>query len=120
MKTLNEIKLMIENKLLASGFQKEPVFLNVPDCYFIPGEFSFEINTRCGVEYHENLGGLLVEVTEVHRHNGTEQNTSIQIEVVNWKNGRGYRISKAKIYNRNGDKTINQLIDSAIYFYNNH
>ena len=118
MKTLDEIKKMIESKLLANGFQKEPVFTNVPDCYFIPGKFSFELNTKYGWDYHDNPNGLLIEVQEVHRHNGTDQNASISIEVVNWHSNSGQRVLRDKIYNRNGDKKISQVIEGAIAVYN--
>ena len=109
MKTLDEIKRIIEDKLTANGFQKEQVFLNEGDYYFIPGKFDLS-----------DKSGTLIEVTEVYRNNGTKQNASVQIEIIKWKNKRGHRISKDKIYNRNGDKTINQVIDSAIYFYNHN
>lgn len=58
-----------------------------------------------------------ISFVTVYRSNGTEKNRSIRVEVGKYKGSIGCITYRAKIYGKNGDKKIQNIIEEAIAAY---
>lgn len=123
MKTINELKEITRKFFTDNGLIEEKTFLNVETTYFTkekcevkrPKYIDYKGNECSGLE----VEGRILEVTELYRSNGTSENASIEIAIVEYHKKSGRRIFREKMYVRNGDKKINAILASAVAAYKN-
>lgn len=126
MKTINELKEIARQYFLEYGFTDENLFKNCDATYIMADKCDIITETHItykGEEYKSRYAeGLVMSVSELHRHNGTEANQSIAIEITKWNANThcGRRIYKNKIYNRNGDKKIYAILAEAVEVYDTY
>lgn len=123
MKTLNELKQMVKERLLE---QYEVVYT------WATGDESFGTKDKFHIEekevynqfsnkyqINEELWGYTIDCRTTYRNNGTNENTSVYLSISRWRAQNGSTIRQVKIYNRFSDKKINKMIDEIFEEYNN-
>lgn len=119
MKTINELHAIVGEKLEAAGFKSgNPIKCSDGSIY--GQSFAREGDTERTPAPGRNytlFNGKTITAQQVHRHNGTEENTSLRVDVTTWHNNSGRVIYRGKITKNNGDKKISSIIAEAIAAY---
>lgn len=63
---------------------------------------------------HKNYFGIDIRFNVVHRHNGTEENKSVDIAVYSWDKSSGHRIARERVNVKMGDKAIKSRVDKIV------
>ena len=63
------------------------------------------------------LNGFRIDFNVVHRSNGTDENVSVDINVYEWKDSSGQRITKERINTKMGEKAIVNRINKIVEIY---
>lgn len=66
----------------------------------------------------KELNGYEISFKVVHRHNGTEENKSVDIRIYNWKHSMGHLIAKERLNVNFSEKQIQNRIKKIIDQYN--
>lgn len=65
------------------------------------------------------LYGYTVDVQEVHRSNGTEENKSVDISIYHWEASSGKRVAKERLNVNFSEKQISNRVNKIVEQYNN-
>lgn len=119
--TTYELMLKIKETLENNGFEtSSPEFSNLRD-------FEYQGHAEKGGKYFRtpvegysftHANGFSITFQVVHRHNGTEENKSVDISIYEWKASRGHRIAKERLNVNHSEKQIQNRINKIINIYN--
>ena len=116
--TLEELKGKIEARLEAEGFERCDIFVTFTgNSRWIKDGSCKRTETgevlRSGYKV-TRVDGVVLDVVEVYRSNGTETDASYRVMITKWSGHSGLTVHREKIYNRYGDKRIANRLDRAI------
>ncbi len=113
---LKTVKDNIIEKLTAAGIKD----VTPPWCKDCNWVFKYEgLAKRTKDKYgFEGITGFDIRVDQVYRSNGTNQNTSMRVEIIEWNQSTGHGVHKVKISIRDSVKKQNRLIQEIIDAYN--
>ena len=101
---VNELMNKVMNELEAKGFEVN--FAN-GDTRQARAEKDGKSERRPVDGYSfTHLYGYQVWLTVVHRHNGTEENQSVDIEIMKWNASSGHAIAKERVNTKMSDRSI--------------
>lgn len=118
--TTRDLMLKVKDELENKGFETtSPHFGNCED---------YEVRARATkdgkseerkVEGYSftHLYGYTIEFEVVHRHNGTEENQSVDVSVYEWNDSSGKRIAKERINTKMSEKSILNRINKIVEMY---
>lgn len=119
--TTYELMMKVKEALDEAGFEtSSPKFANLRD---------FEhhgTGTKDGKSWWQPVEGFkcteftgyTIEFGVVYRHNGTDENKSVDIEIRNWKKGGGWLVAKERLNVDHSEKQIQNRIKKIIDQYN--
>lgn len=119
--TTYDLMLKIKEELEKAGFEtSSPSFSNLRD-YEHQG-----YATKDGKSWREpvagysftHLFGYTITFEVVHRHNGTEENKSVDLRICEWKDSSGHTIAKERLNVNHSEKQIQNRINKIIVAYN--
>lgn len=118
MNSLEDLKDFSQNFFLMSGLCVRG------DSYYYENKFKIikcrRFNPFMGKEVdYLKLSGDNIVISEVHRSNGTEANTSIYVCVMNWKDNSSSILYKEKISFKSGNASIKRQLNKVLDFYKN-
>lgn len=113
MKTIDELKEIAFKFFADKGFDSKEYNAGTGTEFFCNSDYAM-VNYRS----FDVPEGLSFQIQEVYRSNGTDQNRSIQVEVMVW-DGRssGRRLYIGKIYGKFGDKKISNILNETYDAY---
>lgn len=118
--TTLELMLKVKDILQTNGFETESVkYSNLPE-YGARGyawKDGKAYRTPVPGYTFTNKQGYEIDFNVVYRSNGTEQNVSVSIQLVEWHDSIGHTLAKEKVNVKMGDKAINNRVNKIIALY---
>ena len=119
--TTYDLMLKIKKTLEDAGFEtSSPSFSNLRD-------YEHQANaTKDGKSWRElvagynftHLFGYTIMFEVVHRHNGTEENKSVDLRIYEWKDSIGTLVAKERLNVNHSEKQIQNRIKKIVDIYN--
>lgn len=119
--TTHELMIKVKEALEKEGFEVESAKAkNAPD-------FSYQASaTKDGKSWNipvegyniTELNGFTILFQVVYRHNGTEENKSVDIGIYKWKSNSGHRITKERLKVDYSEKQIQNRVKKIVDQYN--
>lgn len=119
--TTYDLMLKIKEALEAEGFEtSSPKFSNLRDFEHQGTATKDGKSWETPVEGYNftRLNGFTISFQVVHRHNGTEENKSVDANIYEWKDSRGSRIAKERLNVNQSEKQIQNRIKKIVDKYN--
>lgn len=119
--TTYDLMLKIKEALEAEGFEVSSAkFSNLLDFEFQATATKDGKSWWTPVEGYTftNRNGFTIFFQVVHRHNGTEENKSVDLSIYEWKNSLGHRITKERLNVNQSEKQIQNRIKKIVDKYN--
>ena len=113
--TTKDLIVHIKEKLEDKGFEVE---MNSNDYAFATKDGKSWREEVKGYSYTDFFG-YTIGIRTVHRHNGTDENKSVDMEIVKWNRGFGRRIAKERLNVNFSEKQIDNRINKIVEQYNN-
>lgn len=118
--TTYDLMIIVKETLEKEGFETSSEKLSVK-------EFSHHgTATKDGKSYRKpvegftftHLTGYTIDFDVVHRHNGTDENKSVDIKIMKWKSSNGRSMVKERLNVNYSEKQIQNRIRKIIDQYN--
>ena len=111
---VNELEAMVRNELKNRGFIDKNLLYR-EDKVEIK---EYDKDTVFGRQHWIETNGPEISVRIVHRSNATEENISVDIEVLIVNAYSGHRLAKERVNTKMSEKSIMKRIDKMVDFYN--